>query len=555
MNEALDADYVIVGAGSAGCVLANRLSADGKTRVLLLEAGGDDRPTHNLGQFMSNLMIHVPVGYSQTLKDPKVNWLYTTEPDPGTGGRPHVWPRGKVLGGSSSINGLLYVRGQHADYDGWRQLGCDGWGWDDVKPYFLRAQHQERGANDDHAIGGPLNVSDASDTHIVSEAVIDACEQAGIPRKADLNGEDQEGVSWYQLTIRNGQRCSAAVAYLHPVMGRANLRIETEALAAKVLFEGKRATGVEFFQNGVRRTASAKAEVILAGGAVNSPQLLQLSGVGPGELLREHGIAVVCDLPGVGENLQDHYMTGTRYRLKAGTISVNEMSKGARMVGQIAKYLFQRKGLLALSAAHIAAFCKSRPDLAGPDIQFHILPATMDLEKLFNEQKMVMEDQPGLTVAPCQLRPESRGSIRIKSADPAVYPSIVANYLSDPLDQEVAVAGLRWCRTIVEQPALAKYVEHEMDPGPDVKTDEQLLDFARMTGSTLYHPVGTCQMGAGPRAVVDTQLRVHGVEGLRVVDASVMPRLVSGNTNAPTIMVAEKAADMILGKTPALAAA
>jgi choline dehydrogenase len=555
MSETIDADYVIVGAGSAGCVLANRLSADGKTKVLLLEAGGDDRPTHNLGQFMSNLMIHVPVGYSQTLKDPKVNWLYTTEPDPGTGGRPHVWPRGKVLGGSSSINGLLYIRGQHADYDGWRQLGCDGWGWDDVKPYFLRAEHQERGASAEHAVGGPLNVSDAADTHMVSEAVIDACAEAGIARKADLNGEDQEGASWYQLTIRNGQRCSAAVAYLHPVMGRANLRIETGALAAKVLFDAKRAAGVEFIQNGVRRTAKAAAEVILAGGAINSPQLLQLSGVGPGELLREHGIAVVADLAGVGQNLQDHYMTGARYRLKAGTVSVNEMSKGVRMVGQLAKYLFQRRGLLALSAAHIAAFCKSRPDLAGPDIQFHVLPATMDLEKLFNEQKMVMEDRPGLTMAPCQLRPESRGSIRIKSADPATYPTIVANYLSDPLDQEVAVAGLRWCRTIAEQPALAKYVEHEMDPGPAASTDEQLLDFARMTGSTLYHPVGTCQMGSGPRAVVDTQLRVLGVEALRVVDASIMPRLVSGNTNAPTIMVAEKAADLILGRAAARAAA
>jgi len=555
MSEAIEVDYVIVGAGSAGCVLANRLTADGRTRVLLLEAGGDDRPMHNLGQFMSNLMIHVPVGYSQTLKDPKVNWLYTTEPDPGTGGRPHVWPRGKVLGGSSSINGLLYVRGQHADYDGWRQLGCDGWGWDDVKPYFLRAEHQERGASAEHATGGPLNVSDARDTHIVSEAVIDACDQAGIPRKADLNGEDQEGVSWYQLTIKNGQRCSAAVAYLHPVMGRANLRIETEALAAKVLFEGKRAVGVEFIQNGRRRTARASAEVILCGGAVNSPQLLQLSGVGPGEFLREQQIAVVADLPGVGENLQDHYMVGTRFRLKPGTISVNELSKGARMAGQIAKYVFQRKGLLTLSAAHIAAFCKSRPDLAGPDIQFHILPGTMDLEKLFNEQKMVMEDEPGLTIAPCQLRPESRGHIRIKSSDPTVYPSIVPNYLSDPLDQEVAVAGLHWCRTMVRQTALAAYVDHEMNPGPDVKTDEQLLDFARMTGSTLYHPVGTCQMGSGPRAVVDTQLRVHGVDGLRVIDASVMPRLVSGNTNAPTIMIAEKAADMILGRIPAMAAA
>jgi choline dehydrogenase len=556
MAEPILADYVIVGAGSAGCVLANRLSADGKAKVLLLEAGGDDRPTHNVSQFMSNLMIHVPVGYSQTLKDPKVNWLYPTEPDPGTGGRTHVWPRGKVLGGSSSINGLLYIRGQHADYDGWRQLGCEGWGWDDVKAYFLRAENQERaGAGPLHATGGPLNVSDVTQKHEVSDDVIEACVEAGIPRNDDVNGEDQEGVAYYQLTVKNGQRCSAAVAYLHPVMNRPNLRVETQALTTRVLIEGKRAVGVEYRQGGETKVAKAAAEVILCGGAINSPQLLQLSGIGSAELLHGQGLPVVADLRGVGENLQDHYVITATFRLKPGTVSVNELTKGARFVGETIKYIFQRRGLLTLSAAHIAVFCKSRPELATPDIQFHVLPATMDTDKLMNEQVMVLENQPGLTIAPCQVRPESRGWIRIKSPDPTVYPAIQPNYLSDPIDQQVAVASLHWARKIAAQPALAKWIESEMMPGPDVATDEQLLGFARMAGSTIYHPVGTCQMGHGPAAVVDPQLRVHGIEALRVVDASVMPRLCSGNTNAPTIMIAEKAADIILGKAPASALA
>jgi choline dehydrogenase len=551
-QSALEADYIIVGAGSAGCVLAARLSEDSGTRVLLLEAGGDDRPLKEPSQFLSNLWIHLPVGYSQTLKDPKVNWLYTTEPDPGTGERQHVWPRGRVLGGSSSINALLYIRGQRADYDGWRQLGCEGWAWDDVFPYFRRAQHQERGPCENHATGGPLHVSDPTTGHEVSDAVIQACETLGLPKR-DPNGPEQEGVGWYQVNVRNGLRCSAAVAYLHPVMDRPNLRVETHALASRVLFEEKRAAGVEFVQNGVRRTVRASAEVILAGGAINSPQLLQLSGVGPGNLLRSHGVEVVTDLPGVGENLQDHFVIGETFRLKPGTISVNELTRGVRLLGEAWKYLRHRKGLMTLSAAHIGVFCKSRPDLSGPDIQFHILPATMDPDKMAQQQKMVLESQPGLTIAPCQLRPESRGTIRIRSADPAEHPAIAPNYLADPLDREVVVAGLRWGRRIAAQPALARYIDHEMRPGREVQSDEQLLAFARQYGTTIYHPVGTCAMGHHPLAVVDPRLRVHGIQGLRVVDASIMPKLVSGNTNAPTIMIAEKASDMIRGRA-ALAA-
>jgi len=539
----LEADYVIVGAGSAGCVLANRLTADGKSTVLLLEAGGDDRPMHNLRQFVTNVMIQIPVGYAATRYNRKVNWLYDTEPD--ASGRHHQWPRGKVLGGSSAINGLLYIRGQHADYDLWRQLGCIGWSWDDVKPYFIRSEDQARGADEFHGVGGPLHVSDLTETHVLSDTVLDACVQAGLPR-CDPNGADQEGASYYQLTVKNGRRCTAATAYLHPIGRRRNLRIETYALASRVLLEARRATGVEFEQNGEMRVAKARAEVILAGGVINSPQLLQLSGIGPAETLRQHGVDVVLEAPAIGENLQDHYMISTQYRLQPGVISVNEMSRGLRMARELIKYAVSRRGLLTMSAAHVAAFCKSRAGLSGPDIQFHILPASVDVPASKRTGKIVLEQQPGLTIAPCQLRPESRGSVHIKSPDFRQHPTIVPNYLADPLDQQVAVESLRWARKIAAQPALAPYIHRELMPGSAAQSDEALLGFAQMAGSSIYHPVGTCRMGSDDGAVVDPSLRVRGIDRLRVVDASVMPRLVSGNTNAPTIMIAEKAADMIL---------
>ena len=548
-------DYIIVGAGSAGCVLANRLSADPKTRVLLLEAGGDDRPLHNLKQFWSNMMVHTPIGFGKTLNDPKVNWLYETEEDKGSGGRRHKWPKGKVLGGSSSINGLLYIRGQAADYDGWRQMGCEGWSYQDVLPYFVRSEHQERGTDDFHGEGGPLNVSDMTEQHPISGALLEAAVEAGIPRSPDINAAHQEGVTWFQFTIKNGQRHSTAVGYLHPVMGRPNLTVETEAQATRLLFEGKKAVGVEFVQRGEKRTARTQGEVILAAGAVASPQLLEVSGVGQGAVIQGLGVPLVHELKGVGENLQDHFMIGCQWRLKPDCVAVNQLSRGPRLLGEMLKYAVARKGLLSFAVAHIVAFCKSRPDLVDPDLQFHMMAASMDLDILGKTQALVLEKEPGLTCTPCQLRPESRGTIHAKSPDALVYPTIVPNYLSDPIDQQAAIAGLDFAQKIMSQPAITPYLAEPGVPwAPFGDNDEGMLAYARVAGGTLYHAVGTCKMGHDPMAVVDPQLRVHGVEGLRVVDASIMPRISSGNTNAPTIMIAEKAADMILGKQAAVAA-
>lgn len=538
----MEFDYIIVGAGSAGCVLANRLSADPANRVLLLEAGPRDW----------NPLIHIPVGYATTLKDPAINWLYQTEEDPGSMNRVHVWPRGKVLGGSSSINGLLYVRGQLADYDNWAQLGATGWGSADVLPYFRRAEANERLSDDLHGTDGPLAVSDPTTRHPVSDAVIKAGMEAGLPFNDDVNGAAQDGISYFQLTVKNGRRWSAAQAYLKPVMNRPNLRVETDAHVAALLFErpeSRRVTGVRYHQDGRTIEAGARAETILAGGAVNSPQLLELSGVGDPAVLEAAGIGVRHALPGVGANLQDHYVVSVQFRLKPGTISVNELSRGWRLLAEAAKYAVSRSGLLTLSAAHIQAYWRSRPGLDGPDVQYHILPATVDVAKFVETQVWELErNAPGLTIAPCQLRPESRGTIHVRTADPMAAPAIRPNYLSDPLDQATITEGIKFASTLAGQPALAAYVEHRLEPPPATTSDADLLAYARERGSTIYHPVGTCRMGqAGDAgAVVDPDGRVHGIAGLRVIDASIMPRLVSGNTNAPTIMIAEKLSDSIL---------
>jgi len=529
-SDSAEFDYVIVGAGSAGCVLANRLSADGKRTVLLLEAGPKD----------TNIWIHVPLGYGKLFKEKSVNWMYQTEPEPGLDGRQVFQPRGKVLGGSSSINGLLYVRGQHEDYDRWRQRGNVGWGYDDVLPYFKKAENQTRGADPYHGTGGPLTVSDWRHDDPLSEAFVKAAVEAGIPFNKDFNGATQEGVGFFQTTTRRGRRASSAFSYLRPARSRSNLRVETDALAQRLIFEGRRARAVDYRQNGVVRRARARREILVSSGAYNSPQLLQLSGVGPAELLQRHGIDVVLDAPGVGNDLQDHLQVRVMMRC-AQRVTLNDVVNSPfRSVMAGLQYAALRKGPLTIAAGTSGAFFKTSPRLATPDIQIHFIPFSTDKmgEKL--------HPFPGFSASVCQLRPESRGSLRIRSADPAAPPEIRINYLATETDRSANIDAIRMLRKILAAPALKPYVVDEVEPGANVVSDEEILAFCRQRGSTVYHPTSTCRMGSDPLAVVDARLRVRGIDGLRVVDASVMPDLMSGNTNAPVIMIAEKASDMIL---------
>jgi choline dehydrogenase len=529
-SHAAEFDYIIVGAGSAGCVLANRLSASGKYSVLLLEAGPKDR----------NIWIHVPLGYGKLFKERTVNWMYQTEPEPGLDGRSIFQPRGKTLGGSSSINGLLYVRGQHEDYDRWRQHGNIGWGFDDVLPYFRKAEDQQRGADEFHGTGGPLPVSDTRHPDALSDAFIAAAVETGLPFNPDFNGATQEGVGLFQTTTRRGRRASTAVAYLRPALKQGHLRVETDALAQRVLFEGRRAVGVEYKQHGVAHVARARQEVLVCSGAYNSPQLLQLSGVGPAELLRQHGIEVVMDAPGVGRDLQDHMQVRMVMRC-AQKITLNDIvNHPIRKTMMALRYAAFRTGPLTIAAGTAGAFFKTDPRLATPDIQVHFLP--------FSTDKMgeALHSYSGFSASVCQLRPKSRGSLRIKSADPAVPPEIRINYLATETDRTANVEGLKILRKMLHAPALKPFVVDEVEPGAAVVSDSDLLAYCRQRGSTIYHPTSTCRMGNDSLAVVDQRLRVRGIDGLRVIDGSIMPDLVSGNTNAPIIMIAEKASEMIL---------
>jgi len=527
-------DYIIVGAGSAGCVLANRLSADPKNRVLLLEAGGND----------NWIWFHIPVGYLFAIGNPRSDWMFKTEPVPGLNGRALSYPRGKVLGGSSAINAMIYMRGQAADYDHWRQLGLSGWGWDDVLPFFRKQTDHFSGNSEYHGVGGEWRVEEPRLRWDLLDAYRTAAQEYGVKQIDDFNRGDNEGSAYFHVNQRRGRRWSSARGFLKPVINRPNLRVETGCLVEKLELDNWRATGVRYRQGGVARVARTKGEIILSAGAIGSTQLLLLSGIGPGGKLRDHGISVELDRPGVGENLQDHLQLRLIYKV-AGVKTLNETYHslfGRAMMGL--DYALRRRGPLTMAPSQLGLFTRSDPSQERANIQFHVQPLSLDK---FGDP---LHTYPAFTASVCNLQPRSRGTIRLRSADPADKPMIQPNYLSDDADRQVAADSIRVARAIASQPALRPFNPVETLPGPQVKNDDEaaLAKAAGDVGTTIFHPVGTAKMGlpSDPTAVVDARLRVLGIEGLRVIDASVMPTITSGNTNSPTMMIAEKGAAMVL---------
>lgn len=525
-------DYVIVGGGSAGCVLANRLSADPGVRVLLIEAGPDEEP----------FWVRTPAGVGNVFFDARINWKFQTEEEPLLAGRRLYWPRGKVIGGSSAINGMVYVRGQRTDYDGWARQGCVGWGWDDVLPYFKKAESSDLTDGSHRGTSGPLRVSRPAEQHPATEVFVKAGMAAGLPFNPDITNGVQHGVGYLQHTIGDGLRSSTARAYLGAIRNRKNLTVLGNATVHGVIVEGDRAVGVRYKRESAMGSVRVRREVILSAGAIGSPHILMLSGIGHGDGLRDKGIPVVRHLPGVGSNLHDHLAVNAGYETVAG-MSLNPALRGIRKFANGARYLLTKKGPLAVGVSHAVAFVHSAPDVEAPDIQISFRPLSLGFD---DAQNLEIHPFPGIQFAGCILRPQSRGSIELATADAMAAPRIKANYLSAPADQKVGIELIKWIRRIAGSAPLKDLIRREDVPGAQFRTDEDLLDCVRKQSQTLYHPVGTCRMGEDVDAVVDSRLRVKGIRGLRVVDASIMPAIVSGNTNAPTIMIGEKGADMII---------